>query len=376
MDVPEPDQSPFTAVSAHTSKLTRHYQAYLDASTPYTTYRWVGSGVLLFLFFLRIFVAQGWYIVAYTLGIYLLNLFLAFLTPKFDPSLTQDEGLEDGDAGSPSLPTKKDEEFRPFIRRLPEFKFWHSATRAIAIGFVCSWLAVFDIPVFWPVLVVYWIILFVLTMRRQIQHMIKYRYVPFSFGKTRYGRWTTSTTTQYVFTLIFLFLLAIFNRFLGALKFQLEKSWSQHPSTPQTMLLAPVNRRSIRKAKLSPLPDYIHVHGNDPEEESLPVLTNNNETLITSRDLKRDGHCNRTSLGCLLPSWKASGTWSLRKDGTRALLECVRALIGYFLMLSVMTFNVGVFVATLFGVLVGELLLGRFTQGTPGWQEGTCHGRD
>jgi hypothetical protein len=101
--------------------------------------------------------------VAYTLGIYLLNLFLAFLTPKFDPSLTQDEGLEDGDAGSPSLPTKKDEEFRPFIRRLPEFKFWHSATRAIAIGFVCSWLAVFDIPVFWPVLVVYWIILFVLT---------------------------------------------------------------------------------------------------------------------------------------------------------------------------------------------------------------------
>ncbi|OQD75528.1 hypothetical protein PENDEC_c007G00246 [Penicillium decumbens] len=189
MDVPEPDQSPFTAVSAHTSKLTRQYQAYLDACTPHTTYRWVGSGVLLFLFFLRIAFAQGWYIVAYTLGIYLLNLFLAFLTPKFDPSLTQDEGLEDGDAGaSPSLPTKQDDEFRPFIRRLPEFKFWHAATRAIAIAFVCSWLSIFDIPVFWPVLVVYWIILFVLTMRRQIQHMIKYRYVPFSFGKTRYGR--------------------------------------------------------------------------------------------------------------------------------------------------------------------------------------------
>jgi hypothetical protein len=52
---------------------------------------------------------------------------LAFLQPKFDPSLdnadmdTTDGGLaEDG----PSLPTKADEEFRPFIRRLPEFKFW------------------------------------------------------------------------------------------------------------------------------------------------------------------------------------------------------------------------------------------------------------
>lgn len=150
--------------------------------------------------------------VAYTLGIYLLNLFLAFLQPKFDPSLTQDEGLEDGENQSP-LPTKQDDEFRPFIRRLPEFKFWHSATRAIAIGFCCSWSEIFNIPVFWPVLVVYWLLLFGLTsaltpfyfflfepthikflgidiklVRRQIQHMIKYRYVPFTFGKTRYGR--------------------------------------------------------------------------------------------------------------------------------------------------------------------------------------------
>jgi hypothetical protein len=100
-------------------------------------------------------------LVAYTLGIYLLNLFLAFLQPKFDPSLTQDEGLEDGDANT--LPTKNDDEFRPFIRRLPEFKFWHSATRAIAIAFLCSWSEIFDIPVFWPVLVIYWLILFCLT---------------------------------------------------------------------------------------------------------------------------------------------------------------------------------------------------------------------
>lgn len=28
---------------------------------------------------------------------------------------------------------------------------------------------------------------FFLVVRRQIQHMIKYRYVPFSFGKARYG---------------------------------------------------------------------------------------------------------------------------------------------------------------------------------------------
>jgi Rer1 family len=102
--------------------------------------------------------------VAYTLGIYLLNIFLAFISPKFDPSLELDgdEGVEDG-TGAGGLPTKEEDEFRPFVRRLPEFKFWFSATRAIAISLVCSFFGAFDLPVFWPVLVMYWMILFFLT---------------------------------------------------------------------------------------------------------------------------------------------------------------------------------------------------------------------
>jgi hypothetical protein len=86
--------------------------------------------------------------------------------------------MEDGmPSGQSSLPTKSDEEFKPFVRRLPEFKFWHSATRAVCIAFLCCWSEIFNLPVFWPVLVVYWLILVFLTMRRQIQSMIKYRYV-------------------------------------------------------------------------------------------------------------------------------------------------------------------------------------------------------
>jgi hypothetical protein len=190
MDSQPPEQAFPAAFSAHTSRFTRPlqqtYQTYLDKVTPFTPYRWIGTVVLLLIFMARILIAQGWYIVCYSLGIYLLNLFIAFLTPKFDPSLEQDDELESG--GPSALPTKQDEEFRPFIRRLPEFKFWHSATRAIFIAFVATWIRATDIPVFWPVLVVYWILLFTLTMRRQIQHMIKYRYIPFSFGKTRYAR--------------------------------------------------------------------------------------------------------------------------------------------------------------------------------------------
>ncbi|RDA83880.1 hypothetical protein CP532_1212 [Ophiocordyceps camponoti-leonardi (nom. inval.)] len=188
MDAPESsEQTPFASVAAQTSKIQRHYQALLDRSTPFVLYRWVGTGVLLMLFFLRILFAQGWYIVAYALGIYLLNLFLAFLQPKFDPSNDAvDNEMEDGSVGT--LPTKQDEEFKPFIRRLPEFKFWYWATRAVFISFTCTFFEIFNVPVFWPVLVMYWIILFVLTMRKQIQHMVKYRYVPFSIGKKNYNK--------------------------------------------------------------------------------------------------------------------------------------------------------------------------------------------
>ncbi|KAH6687332.1 retrieval of early ER protein Rer1 [Plectosphaerella plurivora] len=187
MDSMEPEPSPFAAVSAQGSKLSRKYQALLDQSTPYVLYRWISTGVCLLLFFLRIVFAQGWYIVAYALGIYLLNLFLAFLQPKFDPSSdAADDEMEGGSVGI--LPTKQDEEFKPFIRRLPEFKFWYWATRAVVISFFCSWFEIFNVPVFWPVLVMYWIMLFVLTMRKQIQHMIKYRYVPFTMGKKSYSK--------------------------------------------------------------------------------------------------------------------------------------------------------------------------------------------
>ena len=41
---------------------TQRYQAYLDKSTPYTTYRWISTGALLLIFLLRIVIAQGWYI--------------------------------------------------------------------------------------------------------------------------------------------------------------------------------------------------------------------------------------------------------------------------------------------------------------------------
>ncbi|KAA3462895.1 protein RER1B-like [Gossypium australe] len=145
----------------------RIYQYYLDKTTPHTAYRWIGTLVVAAIYCLRVYYVQGFYIVSYGLGIYLLNLLIGFLSPLVDPELEVTDG--------PLLPTKGSDEFKPFIRRLPEFKFWYSMTKAFCIAFVMTFFSVFDVPVFWPILLCYWIVLFVLTMRRQIAHMIKYK---------------------------------------------------------------------------------------------------------------------------------------------------------------------------------------------------------
>lgn len=60
----------------------RTYQYWLDRSVIYTTWRWVGFFVSLMLFMLRIYVARGWFIVTYGLGIFLLNNLIGFLSPQ------------------------------------------------------------------------------------------------------------------------------------------------------------------------------------------------------------------------------------------------------------------------------------------------------
>uniref|UniRef100_A0A2P2MGB7 Protein RER1 n=1 Tax=Rhizophora mucronata TaxID=61149 RepID=A0A2P2MGB7_RHIMU len=166
----------------------RTYQYYLDKSTPHTNYRWLGTLAVVAIYCLRVFYIQGFYIISYGLGIYILNLLIGFLSPLVDPELEASNG--------PLLPTKDSDEFKPFIRRLPEFKFWYSFTKAFCIAFVMTFFSVFDVPVFWPILLCYWIVLFFLTMRRQIAHMIKYNYIPFNIGKQKYSGKKSSASSS------------------------------------------------------------------------------------------------------------------------------------------------------------------------------------
>uniref|UniRef100_A0A5B7ATI2 Protein RER1 n=1 Tax=Davidia involucrata TaxID=16924 RepID=A0A5B7ATI2_DAVIN len=176
-----------SALSQWSYAVSRRYQHLLDKSTPHVLRRWISFSVIAFIYALRVYLVQGYYIITYGLGIYILQLFILFLSPRFDPEIQEH-------ADGPTLPTRGSDEFRPFVRRLPEFKFWYSITKAFFFAFVLTFFSAFDVPVFWPILLFYWLVLFVSTMKRQIMHMIKYKYVPLSLGKQRYtGKKVTST---------------------------------------------------------------------------------------------------------------------------------------------------------------------------------------
>ncbi|KAE8319999.1 Ctr copper transporter [Aspergillus transmontanensis] len=194
--------------------------------------------------------------------------------------------------------------------------------------------------------------------------------------------WTTNSMTTYLLTLGFLFLLAWLNRFLGALKFQLENKINSPDASglPVPILGQPPAAQRYRKTpkdRVSPLPRYIQVNTNDPFERpspsppSPPPLHDDERSELVAGSA-RSSRVPRW-FKILFGKWTPSGPWTWQRDGGRSLLEGIRALLGYVLMLAVMTFNIGIFCAVLAGIIVGELTMGRFTQQSPGWQDGSCH---
>lgn len=178
----------FSARSRHMAlTFGRQWTIFKDKITPHVAPRWIFSSFMLLFFMLRVIIGGGWFVICYALGIYYLNLLIDFLSPRIDPEFQAAQEDADPDSG-PSLPTRVNDEFRPFVRRLPEFKFWYQGTKATLISLFLSMFDIFDLPVFWPILLLYFFVLTFLTLRRQIQHMYKHKYVPWTSGKTRYGQ--------------------------------------------------------------------------------------------------------------------------------------------------------------------------------------------
>jgi hypothetical protein len=175
------------------TQLMRRAQSWLDKTAPHPLARWLALGALVALYALRVWRLDGWFIVTYGLAIFVLNLFIGFISPQVDPD---SDGGGGGGGGGSLLPMSGGggarggdldaSESKGFARKVPEFAFWFSATRATFVAFGMTFFELFNLPVFWPILVIYFVVLLVVTLRKQLAHMIKHRYIPCSWGKKTY----------------------------------------------------------------------------------------------------------------------------------------------------------------------------------------------
>ncbi|KAL0227775.1 hypothetical protein RCL1_003918 [Eukaryota sp. TZLM3-RCL] len=157
----------------------RKFNLFVDQTTPFIRSRWLVFIFFLFLFATRVIVHDAFYIIAYALAIFLLLTGITFLTPK--------SGLPSEEGRLP-LHQSEEEEFRPFIRKLPEFKTWKQSFTATIISLFCTFLPFLDLPVYVPILVIYFCAISFVMLRVQVTNWIKYRYVPWNVGKKSYSK--------------------------------------------------------------------------------------------------------------------------------------------------------------------------------------------
>ena len=162
-------------------KVRIYFNSMNDKIIIYRAQRWGVVAVLAVIYFFRVFYKKGYYALTYCIGIHFLNSFIGFISPLDDP---EDElGVDNS-----YLPQRNNEEFRPFQRKVKEFAFWSMMFWTFFFFFFFTFFEAFNIPVFWPLLLIYFILIFFLIMKRQIKHMIKYNYLPWDTGKKNYGR--------------------------------------------------------------------------------------------------------------------------------------------------------------------------------------------
>lgn len=142
-----------------------------------------------------------------------------------------------------------------------------------------------------------------------------------------FTEWTTTTVAAYVATVMFLFFLTLFNRFLAALRYQLERVWSRQAQSRNILSAAPTGRkrRAFLKAKASPIPTYM-LRQENSEWESLTNEEGGDDWSICQEQSNKNMSIYQT-----YGHWQPTGPWSIKKDSIRAIMEFSRALIGYLL---------------------------------------------
>lgn len=143
--------------------------------------------------------------------------------------------------------------------------------------------------------------------------------------------WQPTGIGGYIGTCIFIIGLATILRILLAVKAWKETAW----------LDAEFNRR------------YVTVAGKLPKSERMSQDSDTKRMTLTENGVEEDVMVVKKRKMDARP-------WRITVDPIRACMDTVIAGVGYLLMLTVMTMNLGYFLSVLGGTFLGSLLIGRY----------------
>lgn len=143
--------------------------------------------------------------------------------------------------------------------------------------------------------------------------------------------WTTTSTAAYVLTVIFVFSMGLLNRFFSALKSQLEWRWNEQSDASSIVIYSediekPFDR--TLKRHMRNLSRVIYPESKTPspiQQDEAEPLSPVSHAQSASENNREDQNIRRQGF------WAANCVWNARKHGTLAILEFVRALLGYML---------------------------------------------
>lgn len=174
MEEAPPAPPKFSQLSDKFHEYKMYMEALISKAKPYTIYRWIITGILTIIFYVKMFHSGNYYAIGYICGLLLINWLIMFVSPKNDPALKED-----------TLPAGDDDDYKPFVSQLPEFLFWERVTLTIVITWILSFFSFINLPVNGPLLFIYLAFVLLFSFRARIAHMIKYKYVPWNTGKKK-----------------------------------------------------------------------------------------------------------------------------------------------------------------------------------------------
>ena len=131
----------------------------------------------------RIIQVNGYYSIVYVLSVFILQKLIEFCTPLGIPNILEEN--EDGDDVEFELegilPSNVSD--KPMLRSLNEFKLWQIISLVVILSIASTYFEIFNFPVFWPLLLIYFLWLAVSTMKKLKKHQKKYKYNWMDFMK-------------------------------------------------------------------------------------------------------------------------------------------------------------------------------------------------